>query len=64
MGKEMDMKGLVERLKEGERGEKENVTFRLSKSVISDFKAACTKQGVKPGATIEELMLLFTKNVK
>jgi hypothetical protein len=58
MAKELDIKGMVERLKSG-KATKENITFRLSKDVIKRFKASCEKIGVKPGATIEELMLLF-----
>jgi hypothetical protein len=58
MAKELDIKGMVERLKLG-KAPKENVTFRLSQDVIKRFKASCEKTGVKPGATIEELMLLF-----
>lgn len=64
MPKETDIRAMVERLKRGERGEKENITFRLSKSVISSFKEACTKKGIKAGATVEELMLLFIKETK
>ena len=64
MAKEADIRDIVEKLKAVERGAKENITFRLSKSVISDFKKACDKQGVKSGATVEELMLLFIKNTK
>ena len=58
MGKEFDIKGLVEHLKSG-KAPKENITFRLSKDVIKRFKASCEKTGVKPGATVEELMVLF-----
>lgn len=61
MAKEADIKALVERLKSGERGEKGNITFRLSVSVTNAFKKACDKKGVKPGAAVEELMLLFVK---
>jgi hypothetical protein len=64
MAKESDIKGLVDKLKAGERGEKENITFRLSKRVVCDFKKACEKEKVKPGATVEELMLLFIAGTK
>ena len=63
MAKELDIKGMVERLKSG-KAPKENITFRLSKDVIKRFKGSCEKTGVKPGATIEELMLLFINATK
>jgi hypothetical protein len=58
MAKEREIRDMVERLRT-KATTKENITFRISKDVITKFKASCEKSGVKPGATIEELMLLF-----
>jgi len=60
----IDPKALLKRVKDKEKPERANVTFRLNKALMEAFKEACEDQEVTPTAVIEEFMASFIKNLK
>ncbi len=60
MPKAADPKAIIKRIKTQEiESEKGNITYRLTKTVVENFKRACEKQGVGQGRVIEEFMKDF-----
>ncbi len=60
MAKATDPRAIVKRIKAQDLGsEKANVTYRLTKVVVDEFKKACEKQGVGQGRVLEEFMRDF-----
>ncbi len=58
-------KSIVKRIKDREVGsEKANITYRLTRSVVENFKAACEKEDVVPGQVLEEFMKDFIDQVR
>lgn len=62
VGKQIDVKDIVEKLKK-EKGERANVTFRISVAVAEKFKQACKKQGLSNSDVIEEFMRRFIESI-
>lgn len=60
----VDSKELLKRVKEKEKPDRANVTFRFSTKLMDDFKSVCKKQGVTPTAILEEFMKSFVKDIK
>lgn len=60
MAKTADPKAIIKRIKaQNLENEKSNVTYRLTKAVVEEFKRACEKQGVGQGRVLEEFMRDF-----
>ena len=60
MAKAADPKAIIKRIKSQDlESEKGNITYRLTKAVVEEFKKACEKQGVVQGRVIEEFMKDF-----
>lgn len=56
-------KKLIERVKQFEEGnKKENVTFRLNKANLDEFRLKCKKSKIPMGKVIEELIKEFLRN--
>lgn len=55
---------IVERLKEKDEDAKANVSFRLTKDVVSEFKRICKRQGVLGSHVVEEFMSDFIEAFK
>jgi hypothetical protein len=60
----IDTAALIRELKETARPEKVNVTYRLTRTVIEDFKKACDKEDLGAGAVLEAFMRRFIASVK
>ena len=65
MAKHNKSKQLVKRLIEKDKSqEKGNVTFRMPKELIENFKEACASQGLSANAVTEELFKQFIEDLK
>tara|TARA_B100001248_G_scaffold165189_1_gene124912 strand:+ start:6224 stop:6418 length:195 start_codon:yes stop_codon:yes gene_type:complete len=55
---------IVKALKEKSKTEeKTNITFRMPRQLIEEFKAACSKEGVSANSVAEELIKGFVSDV-
>lgn len=60
----VDSKELLKRVKDKEKPDRANVTFRFNTKLMDAFKAICEKQDVTPTSVLEEFMESFTKDMK
>lgn len=58
MVKSNDLADIVKKLKEQD-SERTNFTFRLSKTLVGNFKKKCAREGVANSAVLEGLLRLF-----
>lgn len=63
MIKKQDAKTIIEKLKKPQR-KPELVTYRIDKSVKSEFTRACEQNGVSAALVVEELMQCFVEETK
>lgn len=60
----IDSKDLLKKVREKEKPDRTNFTFRFNAKLMESFKSVCTKQNVTPTAVLEEFMESFTKDMK
>ena len=59
-----DSKELLKKVRDKEKPDRANFTFRFNTKLMEAFKAVCAKQDVTPTAVLEEFMESFTKDMK
>ncbi len=59
----VDSEKLVDRVKQKNKPERANYTFRLNTALMDNFKEVCEDQEVTPTSVLEEFMESFTKDL-
>ncbi|MBN8537373.1 MAG: hypothetical protein J0M15_10000 [Deltaproteobacteria bacterium] len=63
--KPVDTRSILKKLRaDDEHSESANITFRLPKELLAEFKSACEKENVKPNAVALELIKQFVEGIK